>query len=166
MKLRRALALLMVVVFYLQPATVYADVYSGTQYNAKMWPPGYSPPATASCQKSGVVATARNYTIAMQKNWIEQGTGAAHCGPNFVTVGSGYLSAGVHGYRDGAYCGGSGQYPNNGVPTGGWQLWVTVCVHNPSGYQYFSTYPENNYYDCCGQDFRRFYGPMSPGAPY
>lgn len=155
---RRALAAILVAVLYLQPATVYASVYSQDQYNAKMWPSGYSPPATAACSQSGVVDTAKNYTIVMQKNWIASGD----CTGSFRTVGSGYLGAGVHGYRNGAYCGGSGIYWND-VSTGGWQLWIAMCT-NPSGSQYFETWPENWWYD--QTNWKMYRGPWSPKGWY
>lgn len=154
MRLRRALAFVFVVLLYLQPATAYAYAYSTVQYEAKLWPPGYNPPATSACLQAGVVDTARNYSYAQERDWVDQScSGSPH------NVGVGYLGTQVYGYKNGSLCGHSNWYYNTQT-TYGQQLWVTLC-DNPPALQDFESISYGSFYDCCGLDWRDFQGPAA-----
>jgi hypothetical protein len=152
MRLRRALAVLLVLVFYLQPATVQASTYSSLTYVAKLWPPGYSPPAASACEQAGVIDTARNYGQVQERDYVD-----SSCSGSPHYVGTAYLGVKVGGFRDGALCGYSSYYWST-QPAFGWQLWITMC-DNPSGTQQFATEVLGSFWDGYGY-WREFVGPV------
>ncbi len=157
MNLRRATAVLLVVVMYLQPVTAFASVYSAYFYAAKLWPPGYSPPAASACIQSGMVDTAQDYSQAQERGWVDQ---SCRGSPHYVP--SGYLGTRVSGYRDGAYCGTS-QYYYNTQTAFGWQLWISLCS-NPSGTQSFYSIGWGTFWD--GYGYWRSFPSWTSGYAY
>jgi hypothetical protein len=155
MRVRRALSVLLVVLFYLQPTTAYASTYSIMQYEYKLWPPGYSPPAASACEQAGMVDTAQNYSQAQERDWVDNScSGSGHYIP------AGYIGTKVTGYTGGSYCGESRFYYNTQTSFG-WQLWITLCP-NPSGVQGFASVATGTFWDGNGY-WRTIVGPGAAG---
>jgi hypothetical protein len=84
------------------------------------------------CTDAGIIDVAKNQS----EDKVRSSTGTNCPFPSRV-VPSGYLAVSVAGYRDGAYCGDSGNYYSNAAYSDWWVTWQACS--NPSGSQTFYT---------------------------
>ena len=111
--------------------SVLATAYSPWRWNGGIFITGY-PGLTDSCQQTGILDTAKNYHVMLEK--LRDYDIQDCTEPNRQLV-NGYIGAYVSGYRDGAYCGTSG-WLYTSTTTEQKTVVVTLCT-NPAGVQVF-----------------------------
>lgn len=136
MKLRIAAATAALLLFF-SPAGVLASAYGPYVYKMTA---GVQGTWTNFCLRAGIadVAINKSDTKALTST-------GADCSGSPRIVPSGYLAASVSGYRNGSYCGNSGNFYSN-VATWGWGVSWQACG-NPAGSQTFYTRAYGAIYD-------------------
>ena len=117
------------VILALVPAIAAATAWSPLTYKFTVWQGGRT---VNLCTQAGIIDVAKNQSEAHAR----LDAGSNPCGTS-TAVPAGYLAVSVAGYRNGAYCGDSGNYYSNGAYADWWVTWQ-ACT-NPSGSQTFYT---------------------------
>lgn len=113
----------------LTPAVALATAYSPLTYKFTVWQGGRT---VSLCTQAGIIDVAQNRSESQSR--LSSGP---NCSGSLTNVPSGYLAAGVSGFRDGSYCGYSGNYYSNASYARWWVTWQACS--NPSGTQTFYT---------------------------
>lgn len=126
---RRSASAVLAFFFALSPAVVFGTAYSPLTYKFTVWQGGRT---VNLCTQAGIIDVAKNRSEAQSR----RSTGP-NCSGSLTNVPSGYLAVSVAGYRNGAYCGDSGNYYSNQAYSRWWVTWQACS--NPSGSQTFYT---------------------------
>jgi len=121
------LALFFAIIFTAQPA--WASASSPWRYDLTVWV--NDPSYTANmCERAAILDTAVNLANVQTHS-------TSSCTSSSLNVPSGYLGSNAYGYRDGSFCGSSGNYYSS-TATWGFQVSYQACS-NPAGTQTFYT---------------------------